>query len=219
MNGKGEYELDHLMERTRVLDLSEVKALKFGELVYIVRKDSTVCEPAMVAKLAIPNAVNLVTSEYGGAKNTVLSYGDYGKHYELRMSDGLFVETPGGTLHVKDKHDPEYPGVWIEVMNEGKSTAIAMVEHIPGGEGLCSYKPGKPDEMQKEFDEVPRERIRCKTTGETVRPEEYETISPAVAARGPFEYEISEGFVTRSWPFADNDDAQNRTFHVFSANE
>ncbi len=99
------------------------------------------------------------------------------------------VQTPHGELHVYDKRDNEYPGVWVDLKQpDGHDITLAMVEYISGGEGISDYDPGNPSLMQRQREEVPP----CRREGDTV----------------------SAGFVTRSWPDeTHNEDDHNRTFH------
>jgi len=99
------------------------------------------------------------------------------------------LDTPHGTLHIYDKQDDEYPGVWIDLQQPGTADiTLAMVEYIPGGEGLSDYIPSRPDEMRRQLEEVPETR----RTGT----------------------QVTAGFVTRSWPDDTHDnDTHKRTFH------
>lgn len=99
------------------------------------------------------------------------------------------VETPHGTLHVFDKKDPEYPGVWVNLQQpDGNDIALAMVEYIPGGESLSGYSPNDPALMRRERAEVPESRRNGQT--------------------------VTEGFVTRAWSDDAHDSDHTRTFHT-----
>lgn len=44
----------------------------------------------------------------------------------------IFVKTPLGEIRVFDKNDPEYPGVWLQFIPEGKDSSVdpfGMVEY------------------------------------------------------------------------------------------
>jgi len=105
-------------------------------------------------------------------------------------NDRFEIDTPHGTLEVYNKDDDEYPGVWIDLQQpSGQNVTLAMVEYIPGGEGIADYNPYTPKEMQRQEAEVPPSR------------REGESVSP--------------GFVTRSWPDEIHDeDNHHRTFHT-----
>ena len=102
---------------------------------------------------------------------------------------GFTVDTPHGTLHVYDKKDNEYPGVWVDLVQEdGRDVTLAMVEYISGGEGLSDFDPRHPEVMRRQREEVPE----CRRSGD----------------------EVTAGFVTRSWPDDNHDEeGHNRTFH------
>jgi len=199
----------------RTLERSEVEALSYGDLVYVSRKGKAGYEPAMVSKLAIPGVVHLVMCWDIASKDVTLPYATYGTEYHLGVQNGLFVATPGGTIHVFDKRDRDYPGVWIEVYSGecSKPSTVAMVEHIPGGEGLCSYTPANHDAMEKEFREVPKDRIINQNTGRHIAETDYRELTEGTAALTGCEYTVSPGFVTRAWQKPDSDD-HSRTFHV-----
>lgn len=206
------------MERYEIRELEpdEVKKLTYGDLVYVFRGETSDYEPAMVARKAIPNAVHLVMSDEASAKDLTLVYADYGSGYRLGVRDALCVKTPGGTIMVRDKHDDEYPGVLVEVYDEKqeRGTLITMVEHIPGGEGLCSYIPDDIGLMRKELEEVPRERIIDRSTGEIISKENFAGLSVFSAAQSDCRFEVSPGFVSRTWRDANDEEAYNRTFHM-----
>jgi len=200
----------------RVLELDEVKNLTYGDLVYVLHVGKSGFEPAMVAKLAIPGVVHLVMSDDMLAKCVSLRYADYGSTYQLGVVEALRVKTPGGTIMVKDKRDDTYPGIMVEVCDkhQGKETLITMVEYIPGGEGLCSYMPNNIEQMRKELNEVPRERIADKVSGETISREEFACLSVFGAAQSGCRYVVSPGFVSRAWQDVSDEEAYNRTFHT-----
>lgn len=100
------------------------------------------------------------------------------------------VDTPHGTLRIYDKEDPEYPGVWIGILQpDNQEITLAMVEYIPGGEGLSDNWPKNRSEMRRQENEVPQSRRNGNA--------------------------VSAGFVTRSWPSEAQDmDTCYRTFHT-----
>ena len=199
----------------RTLELDEVKNLAYGDLVYVLHDGNPNIEPAMVARLAIPGVVHLVMADDMPAKDVTFRYSDYGRTYRIGIRDALCVKTPGGTIMVKDKHNDEYPGITVEVCDEHqKKTLITMVEHIPGGEGLCSYMPNNIEQMRKELNEVPMERIADKLTGEPISKEEFACLSVFGAAQSSCRYEVTSGFVSRAWQDASDEEAYNRTFHT-----
>lgn len=99
------------------------------------------------------------------------------------------IDTPHGTLHVYDKKDKEYPGIWVDLLHDDKDITLSMIEYIPGGESLCGFDPYHPEKALKERREVPESR----RDGDEVTP----------------------GFVTRAWPDDCHDgDEHVRTFHT-----
>lgn len=200
----------------RELKWDEVKMLSFGDVVYALRVGTSVYEPAIVAKAPFPNAVHLVMAGEASAEDLTLTYSDYGNEYRLGVRDALCVKTPGGIIMVRDKQDDEYPGVLVEVYGDKKeaNTLLAMVEHIPGGEGLCSYMPSDVSQMRKELNEVPRERIIDHSTGEIISKEEFAGLSVFSAAQSDCRYVASPGFVSRTWQDVNDEEAYNRTFHT-----
>ncbi len=110
--------------------------------------------------------------------------------YMLPEPKNFEVDTPHGTLYIHDKCDPSYPGVWVDLKQpDGRDITLAMVEYIPGGEGLADYDPRNPAEMHRQQNEVPDSRREGN--------------------------EVTAGFVTRSWPDdSAHDDQHNRTFHT-----
>lgn len=144
------------------------------------------------------------------------NYEDYDCDYDWSMRDGIetvfgikipenandsvddqknsfIVQTPHGMLHVYDKKESEYPGVYIDLLHaDGSTTTLAMVEYIPGGEGICDYNPTWSVEMVRQEAEVPLERIEKDEEGND---------------------RISAGFVTRGWP--DEEHEEDRHFRIF----
>lgn len=200
----------------RALELEEAKSLAYGDLVYVLYNGKSSFEPAMVAKMAIPGVVHLVMADDMLARDVTLRYSDYGVTYRIGVQDALCVKTPGGTIMVKDKRDGTYPGISVEVYDEHqeKKTLITMVEYIPGGEGLCSYMPNDIEQMRKELNEVPMERISDKVSGEPISKEDFACLSVFAAAQSNCRYEVSPGFVSRAWQNASDEEAYNRTFHT-----
>ena len=173
----------------RALELEEAKSLAYGDLVYVLYNGKSSFEPAMVAKMAIPGVVHLVMADDMLARDVTLRYSDYGVTYRIGVQDALCVKTPGGTI-------------------------MAMVEYIPGGEGLCSYMPNDIEQMRKELNEVPMERISDKVSGEPISKEDFACLSVFAAAQSNCRYEVSPGFVSRAWQNASDEEAYNRTFHT-----
>lgn len=95
---------------------------------------------------------------------------------EVRTS--IAMPTPHGTLIAAPSPcDAEYPGFLVTIAET--DTALALIEYIPGGEGISDYDPKNPDEMDRQAMEVPPERRR--------------------RAKGGTE-EVAPGFVSRAWP-------------------
>lgn len=124
---------------------------------------------------------------------------DYGEKWRLFVSKTFSVKTPHGTLIAYDKDDAEYPGIMVELEPtynpDDQNVALAMIEYIPGGEGIADYDPRHPNEVMRQNLEVPPERR-----------EKSENF--------PDQEQVTAGFVTRSWPDEIHQiDRHYRTFH------
>ncbi len=120
-----------------------------------------------------------------------LDVSDYGNEWMFYTPACFEVPTPHGTLCVYDKGDEEYPGVMVDLKE--KNIGLAMVEYIPGGEGVTDYDPKHPAEMGRQTAEVVPQRWDTDLYGNDC---------------------VSAGFVTRSWPDELHDqDRHLRTFH------
>lgn len=198
------------------LSESEAYALPENHLVYVTSVVFSMNRlPALVQRKPYPNCIKVVSSE---PVSVILDkhahYGsEYGKGWYIEVENGFTVNTPDGTIHVYDKNDSEYPGVKVDLHHEetDESVGLAMVEYIPGDEGVCCYEPRNPSAMEAELHEVPMERMAHEddtpvTTGER------ETLTLIQASS--FKYKVTSGLVTRAWPDErHNEDNHRRVFH------
>lgn len=107
-----------------------------------------------------------------------------------RNDQVLKVETPHGTLCVYPEGDREYPNISIDLLRaDGGIARLAMVEHIPGGEGLSGYDPRHPEKAVEERAEVPESRKMKGEYGDIV---------------------VSPGLVTRVWP----NEREDEEYHI-----
>lgn len=136
----------------------------------------------------------LFVAEDTKPRSLTLMLKDYGDTWFLSAQSALKVETPHGTIVAYDKGDEEYPGVMVEIdannAPDNQSVALAMIEYIPGGEGVSDYDPRHTNEMMRQDHEVPPERRE--------RREDF-----------PDQEQVTAGFVTRAWP----DEIHQQDFH------
>ncbi len=113
--------------------------------------------------------------------------------HPVKVPSEFRVDTPHGTLKAYDKDVSDYPGIVVELIGHKSAVTLAMVEYIPGGEGISDF-PDNTEETRRQAAEVPDERREINNHGHV---------------------QVSAGFVTRTWPneFHDND-RHFRTCHV-----
>lgn len=199
------------MVKTFVLNRENLSRLAAGERV-LIKSDPSFepSGPALVVGIQQEEFVFVYIGDGGTAEQGRLALEDYGDDWTVYIEDGFFVRTPEGLLHAYSKHDPEYPGIAIDLYRPGDEEygiGLAITEYVPAGEGLCGYDASNPVLSRQEIDEVPAERIETED-GQPVASKN--GITPANAGS----YRITAGLITRAWPDELNDvDNHRRVFH------